>query len=240
VLYGSDHRFYASTYGRFNTPDRITPSNAKVIPANWNKYAYVSGDPINKRDPRGTCSPDDDPPCYSATGTASSGDSWSWGDPLGDDFWASMDFDPAAAAECLPGCMQAQVGPGPGVPPALPPAAQEMFQIVAAEQGAWVRLFSPNCAGLFLAPDNNTPLADAGVAATLTNAMNSGNIKLMSVALQNASLDNPNVANPNVPAFTTDGASWILEGRSFSPVRRLTVKRSVVLLRGWVSLQFSS
>jgi RHS repeat-associated protein len=64
----ADQRYYR--VGRFFTPDPITASNARVIPTNWNKYAYVGGDPINKTDPAGLCSPDDDPPCYTTTGTA--------------------------------------------------------------------------------------------------------------------------------------------------------------------------
>ena len=150
----ANQRFYASTYGRFLTADRVTSSNAKVIPANWNKYAYVSGDPINKRDPRGTCSPDDDPPCFSATGTASSGDTWSWGDPLDDAFWASLSgpdpaADPAAVAECLPACANAQIGqPGTGVYQQMIVTAQAAL-LSAAYSEALTLLNNPNCAGLF-------------------------------------------------------------------------------------------
>src|SRR5580704_2752638 len=34
----------------------------------------MGGDPVNKNDPLGLCSPDDDPPCYSVTGTDSGDD----------------------------------------------------------------------------------------------------------------------------------------------------------------------
>lgn len=53
--------------GRFLTPDPSNNSNALSIPQNWNRYAYVGGDPINKTDPFGLCSPQDNPPCYSTT-----------------------------------------------------------------------------------------------------------------------------------------------------------------------------
>jgi RHS repeat-associated protein len=53
----SDQRYYASTYGRFNTPD---PSQAgakgasdAANPASWNRFSYVQGDPVNYYDPRG-------------------------------------------------------------------------------------------------------------------------------------------------------------------------------------------
>jgi RHS repeat-associated protein len=54
----ADQRFYASSYGRFNTPD---PSKASVAngsvsnpsdPGSWNKYAYTRGDPVNRFDRR--------------------------------------------------------------------------------------------------------------------------------------------------------------------------------------------
>jgi RHS repeat-associated protein len=66
-LHYADQRYYSSQYGRFLTPDPTLSSNATVLPGNWNRYAYVGGDPINKHDPRGLCSPQDDPPCYSTT-----------------------------------------------------------------------------------------------------------------------------------------------------------------------------
>ena len=52
-----DQRFYASTYGRFNTPDPYMASakgaNDPSNPGSWNHYAYVEGDPVNKVDPSG-------------------------------------------------------------------------------------------------------------------------------------------------------------------------------------------
>jgi RHS repeat-associated protein len=40
----ADQRFYASTYGRFNTPDRYKASGGPKSPASWNKYSYTRGD----------------------------------------------------------------------------------------------------------------------------------------------------------------------------------------------------
>jgi RHS repeat-associated protein len=52
-----DQRFYASTYGRFNTPDPYQGSAKGASdpnnPGSWNRYAYVQGDPVNAKDPRG-------------------------------------------------------------------------------------------------------------------------------------------------------------------------------------------
>ena len=67
----ADQRYYTSTLGRFMTPDPSLTTNAVTLPQNWNPYVYVGADPINKTDPEGLCSPEDDPPCYSATGTDS-------------------------------------------------------------------------------------------------------------------------------------------------------------------------
>ena len=63
------NRYYAAGTARFLTADPMISSNALVLPGNWNRYTYVGDGPINKTDPLGFCSPDDDPPCYSATGT---------------------------------------------------------------------------------------------------------------------------------------------------------------------------
>ena len=68
----AQQRWYSSQVMRFTSPDRVNPSNALVLPGNWNRFSYVGGDPINKADPLGMCSPEDDPPCFSVTGT----DTW--------------------------------------------------------------------------------------------------------------------------------------------------------------------
>jgi len=56
-LQPAHQRFYASSYGRFNTPDRKGRKAAKKKnPQSWNRYAYALGDPVNRNDPKGTCS----------------------------------------------------------------------------------------------------------------------------------------------------------------------------------------
>jgi len=49
----ADQRFYASTYGRFLTPDRKGGKGRD--PGTLNKYSYTRGDPVNRNDPRGLC-----------------------------------------------------------------------------------------------------------------------------------------------------------------------------------------
>jgi len=55
-------RYYASSYGRFNTVDPLQSSATPNNPVSWNRYAYVGGDPVNLLDPRGMeasgCGPD--------------------------------------------------------------------------------------------------------------------------------------------------------------------------------------
>jgi len=49
----ADQRYYASTYGRFNTPDPYAGSAKPNSPGSWNRYSYTLGDPINGNDPTG-------------------------------------------------------------------------------------------------------------------------------------------------------------------------------------------
>ena len=49
----ADQRFYASTYGRFNTPDPYMASGGPSDPGSWNRYSYTQGDPVNRFDPSG-------------------------------------------------------------------------------------------------------------------------------------------------------------------------------------------
>ena len=49
----ADQRFYANTYGRFNTSDPYRGSARAWMPMSWNRYAYCHDDPINCTDPTG-------------------------------------------------------------------------------------------------------------------------------------------------------------------------------------------
>src|SRR5205823_460666 len=49
----ADQRYYASTLGRFNTPDPYGGSASVASPRSWNRYSYVLGDPVNKSDRMG-------------------------------------------------------------------------------------------------------------------------------------------------------------------------------------------
>jgi RHS repeat-associated protein len=49
----ANQRWYSSTYGRFTSADRYKASAGPNNPGSWNRYAYVTGDPINMVDPKG-------------------------------------------------------------------------------------------------------------------------------------------------------------------------------------------
>jgi RHS repeat-associated protein len=49
----ADQRYFASTYGRFNTADRFGGSALLAIPTTWNRYSYAHGDPVNRNDRTG-------------------------------------------------------------------------------------------------------------------------------------------------------------------------------------------
>jgi RHS repeat-associated protein len=64
----ADQRYYASTYGRFDTADQYMASAGPGDPGSWNRYAYVRSDPINRVDPSGR---DDELVCAGADGSSS-------------------------------------------------------------------------------------------------------------------------------------------------------------------------
>src|ERR1035437_1246496 len=49
----ADQRYYASSYGRFNTADPYQASAGPEDPGTWNRYSYTGGDPVNRNDPQG-------------------------------------------------------------------------------------------------------------------------------------------------------------------------------------------
>jgi RHS repeat-associated protein len=49
----AQQRYYASTLGRFTSPDRSGKNESLGNPQSFNRYAYVNGDPANFNDPSG-------------------------------------------------------------------------------------------------------------------------------------------------------------------------------------------
>jgi RHS repeat-associated protein len=49
----AEQRYYSSTLGRFMSPDPYEKSAHLAEPNSWNRYAFVSNDPINRTDPHG-------------------------------------------------------------------------------------------------------------------------------------------------------------------------------------------
>jgi RHS repeat-associated protein len=57
----ADQRYYASTFGRFMSPDPYRASGAPGDPGSWNRYSYTRNNPINRYDPHGLydCNPNE-------------------------------------------------------------------------------------------------------------------------------------------------------------------------------------
>ncbi|MBS1859877.1 MAG: hypothetical protein JST11_31190, partial [Acidobacteria bacterium] len=73
----ADQRYYGVGTGRFGTPDPYKASAGVEDPSSWNRYSYVTNDPITFGDPEGldktdfvSCSAG--ATCFSVTGTAPS------------------------------------------------------------------------------------------------------------------------------------------------------------------------
>jgi RHS repeat-associated protein len=49
----ADQRYFSGQLARFLSPDSFTDSAAPGHPGTWNRYAYVTGDPVNFGDPSG-------------------------------------------------------------------------------------------------------------------------------------------------------------------------------------------
>jgi RHS repeat-associated protein len=54
------NRYQAPGQGRFLSPDRYVASGGPKDPGSWNRYGYTRGDPVNRRDPNGTCDEGED------------------------------------------------------------------------------------------------------------------------------------------------------------------------------------
>jgi RHS repeat-associated protein len=78
-----DQRYYASAYGRFNSPDPYQASGGPSNPQSWNRYAYTLGDPVNGYDPQGLDDedPDGDGDYFLDTGDGTDGVGGGYFDP---------------------------------------------------------------------------------------------------------------------------------------------------------------
>jgi RHS repeat-associated protein len=99
----ADQRFYASTYGRFNTTDPSAKSAKAGAPGSWNRYSYVQGDPANRKDPRGLDICDDDPDYCDGFFQDPYGenDGTSFSLPCGTFTLDQIDSDPNIGTSCL-------------------------------------------------------------------------------------------------------------------------------------------
>jgi RHS repeat-associated protein len=109
-----DHRMYASTYGRFNTPDpfqgKAKGAGDPGTPGSWNKYEYTLGDPVNNVDPQGTFLPIPCDPSLCPFGNGL-GLGWDWGPPC-----TPLVIDPGGCVLPLP--------TGPVEAPPKPPSCE--------------------------------------------------------------------------------------------------------------------
>ena len=126
----ADQRYYASTYGRFNTPDPYKASGGPQSPASWNRYSYTRGDPVNRYDPSGLddCDPND---CV----CNSDGENCFDCDPNSPACWFCANLlDPDAPGPCLPPPTSAPPPPPP--PPSPPPPVCSISLYVRSAGGS--------------------------------------------------------------------------------------------------------
>ena len=178
-----DQRFYASTYGRFNTPDLSGAQPGS--PASWNRYSYTEGDPVNNVDPSGQFTQS---PC-ALWGSAS----WAC-DPFSGLFWPTTTVPisgPSPEYYCLmynlPGCG---------------PAAQQAYQ--AAQQ------YKANCdtSNPTNAKVINFIKADAADASRLAAATGLSSDLILAWAAYESGYGTSNKANVNNNFFGLTGGTW--------------------------------
>ncbi len=176
------NRYHQPGMGRFLTADPYRALSTGAAnpgnPGSWNRYAYVGGDPINAHDPMGLDACPSDDPCSKSD------------DPIitGGDFYGGSGSS-------------ASGGPGP-VGEAHSNAV--FYAIGQAEE----RLFKPDCAGLFLAPDSNNLDSRRALSDKLQSLEDDNLIRIYGGTAP---------GKPNVAADTTDtfGLIRIFDGGPF-------------------------
>ena len=182
------NRYYYSSWGRFTSPDPYQASGGVGDPGSWNRYAYVGGDPVNRNDPRGLFA------CPVGWGEYEE-----WVECLSVTFiipsFAAHDMNEYAAYMQSGG--------------AVLEYTKKLIEDATLQ--ASDRIVTPDCAGLFLAPDANTPENRKAISAKLQGVLGDGLIRAISE-------ENAGSVDANVPGWTTDtfGLIYFVAGRSFT------------------------
>jgi RHS repeat-associated protein len=130
----ADQRYYASSYGRFHTPDPSRKSMHAKVPRSWNRYSYVMGDPINRFDRHGTdCTEiaDDDGGCCNNDDDCCDDDCCDDGGCCGDDCGGGGDPPPPPPPPPPPTCSITVFTRG--VPFAASPAQHTYIEVMDSQ-----------------------------------------------------------------------------------------------------------
>jgi RHS repeat-associated protein len=208
---GNDYavnRYMSPGMGRFITPDRGMGGARATDPGSWNKYAYTRGDPINRVDRHGADDDGDDGGDDSGDGAGCTGCAtfYTEVDEAADVPGSPCETDPGgneclAFISMLPGFPGFPAQVAQTQPPPQPPAQAIATAVFAAGD----LLFNPNCAGLFLAPANNTLANRQQLDLQLEGLLSNGIIRQIPGG------------TPDVPAQTTGtgGLIYIYSGGAF-------------------------
>jgi RHS repeat-associated protein len=157
----ANQRYYASTYGRFNTPD-ISGKGLKLkSPVTWNMYQYARLDPINRFDPTGEC--DWGTFTSGALATGSGGLSVAAGFAMGP---GSMVLGPSMI---ITGSITAVMGAATMIGACTGISADQLSEMTAvASPGGTVSIMFANIATL----GNTNSVQDAEIGAFVVDALN--------------------------------------------------------------------
>ena len=183
----ADQRYYASTYGRFMSPDPYMASGSPVAPQSWNRYAYALGDPIMYTDRKGLevdctddCDSSDD--CdpgidFCITHTESGGGGDGGGDGGGAGGGETCDYNPYQANCSADDFQEIIFGNVPKRTMAVSASIMKM-ELKGAMDLAKKMLAEASCAGLFglTGAAGNTSPAALTVLNQIANSFSFGDI----------------------------------------------------------------
>jgi RHS repeat-associated protein len=179
----ADQRYYGNVQGRFMTPDPYTNSGWLGDPQSWNRYAYTRGDPVNRRDPGGTCDEDTDTTVNVCDTVDDPFDGW-WG--VDGPFNNGPSFGYACAFGFISGCSPTTsttaIGGGYGPPLTV----SQIGGIIAAEglHAVADTVFSANCENFINASLGAGALQAVQALASQTTTMDVSTVNTAAGAAQ--------------------------------------------------------